>query len=149
MIQFQALSYSVGMAPRLFHKIEVLSFQKMYGGTCHPKWYQQPPWLMDYNRDSGRSESNFNIPNTWTQDWIMLRILKISHQKYLNFRISWKLKEQGTSSSHGWRYQIWSGFNKYERSYNLHMIDSIYINRWTNRQGEFNTLFSFLKMGYH
>ena len=36
------------MAPRLFHKIQVLSFQKMYGGTCHPKWYQQPPWLMDY-----------------------------------------------------------------------------------------------------
>ena len=48
MIQFRALSYFVDMAPRLFHKIEVLSFKKMYGGTCHPKWYQQPPWLMDY-----------------------------------------------------------------------------------------------------
>ena len=48
MIQFRALSYFVDMAPRLFHKIEVLTFQKMYGGTCHPKWYQQPPWLMDY-----------------------------------------------------------------------------------------------------
>ena len=48
MIQFRALSYFVDMAPRLFHKIEVLSFQKMYGGTCHPKWCQQPPWLMDY-----------------------------------------------------------------------------------------------------
>ena len=48
MIQYQALSYFVDMAPRLFHKIQVLSFQKMYGGTCHPKWYQQPLWLMDY-----------------------------------------------------------------------------------------------------
>ena len=47
MMQFLALSYFVDMAPRLFHKIKVQSFQKMYGGTCHPKWYQQPPWLMD------------------------------------------------------------------------------------------------------
>ena len=43
MMQFQALSYSVDMAPKHFHKIDVLSFQKMYGGTCHPKMVPTNP----------------------------------------------------------------------------------------------------------
>ena len=28
------------MAPRLFQKEESLTFQKMYGGICHLKWYR-------------------------------------------------------------------------------------------------------------
>ena len=39
-LKFLALSYFVDMAPQLFHKVEIPSFQKMYGGICHLKWYR-------------------------------------------------------------------------------------------------------------
>ena len=38
--KFLALSYFFGMAPILFQKVESLTFQKMYGGICHLKWYR-------------------------------------------------------------------------------------------------------------
>ena len=38
--KFLALSYFFDMAPRLFQKVESLTFQKMYGGICHLKWYR-------------------------------------------------------------------------------------------------------------
>ena len=38
--KFLAISYFFDMAPRLFQKVESLTFQKMYGGICHLKWYR-------------------------------------------------------------------------------------------------------------
>ena len=38
--KFLALSYFFDMAPRLFQKVESLTFEKMYGGICHLKWYR-------------------------------------------------------------------------------------------------------------
>ena len=38
--KFLALSYFFDMAPRLFQKVESLTFQKIYGGICHLKWYR-------------------------------------------------------------------------------------------------------------
>ena len=43
MVLYRALNYVDDMALRRFHKIQVPSFQKMYGEICHPKWYGQPP----------------------------------------------------------------------------------------------------------
>ena len=39
-IKICGLSYFFDMAPIIFHKVEVPTFQKMYGGTCHLKWYR-------------------------------------------------------------------------------------------------------------
>ena len=38
--KFLALSYFFDMPPRLFQKVESLTFQKIYGGICHLKWYR-------------------------------------------------------------------------------------------------------------
>ena len=38
--KFLALSYFFDMAPILFQKVESLTFQKMFGGICHLKWYR-------------------------------------------------------------------------------------------------------------
>ena len=43
--KFLAFSYFFYMAPRLFQKVKSLTFQKLYGGICHLKWYRWPNFM--------------------------------------------------------------------------------------------------------
>ena len=59
-----------------------------------------------------------------------------------------KFERRHTFFGHRWHlYQIRSGFNKYEKSYRMDIINSIYMDRNTDRQGEINNPpFSFFKL---
>ena len=61
--KFLAFSYFFDMAPRLFQKVESLTFQKMYGGICHLKWYRWPNF-MDLAHGLMGKESRFASNNS-------------------------------------------------------------------------------------
>ena len=96
--KFLALSYFFDMAPKLFQKVESLTFQKMYGGICHLKWYRWPNFMdLAHGLVSVVIQVVVTCNITMMSQWASWRPKSPATQRLFNYLL-WPKKHQSSAS---------------------------------------------------